>query len=421
MRLDTETSETLPGGRPAGAAVQPAASGRPVISGPTPLRPLARGRYSLQTWFLGIIAFGVILVVLVQARFILTSLIFAIMLFSLTTDVIGSISRLRIGSWRITNWLASLVAFALIAAFLLTLAGFILSQVNTVVTNAVAFTDQAISAIAGLFAYMGPDTEAAVAASIRSVDLSGYLRAAAGQAGNLLSATTLVILFVGFLFGERLWFNTKLEKLMGDPVSAQRVRLIINSIIRRVNRYLVVKTGVSTVTGLAVYAIMMGFGLEFAVSMAILTFVLNYIPSIGSIIATLIVVLVGYLQVPEPGFALLLLVLVSSTQFLLGSVIDPMLMGRTLRISAFGIIISLAFWSLVWGVPGAFLAVPVLVATMIVCTHIPAARPVAILISRDGLPEFDEDREAQETAAQAKAAAAAEKARATPPKARTGT
>jgi AI-2 transport protein TqsA len=364
----------------------------PETQQPLPAGRLSVGeRYRLQTWFLGILAFAMILFLLVQARFILISLVIAIILFSLTTDAINSISRLRIGSWRITNWLASMAAFVLIAGVLLTLVGVIVTQVNTVVTTTIAYTDQAIAAIARLFAFLGPDTEAAVAASIRTVDLSGYIRTAAGQVGNLLSATTLVILFVGFLFGERLWFNTKLENLMGDPVRAARVGRIIHSIIRRVNHYLLVKTGVSLVTGAAVYMVMRGFGLEFAMAMAILTFVLNYLPSVGSIIATVIVSLVAYLQVPEPSFALLIFVIVGMLQFVLGSVIDPMLMGRALRVSAFGIIISLAFWGSVWGVPGAFLAVPILVATMIVCSHIPAARPVAVLISREGLPDFDDE------------------------------
>lgn len=310
--------------------------------------------YRLQTWMVGIVALGVILVLLVQGRFILTSLIFAIILFSLTTDAINSIARVRIGPFKVSNWLASIVVISLTAAFLLFLATFTVTQVNSVVTTAVSLSDQAIVAISGLFAFLGPDTEAAVAASIRSVDLSSYLRTAAGQAGNLFSATALVILFVGFLFGERIWFDAKLVNLMGDRESAETVRRIIRSINRRINRYLVIKTAVSAVTGLAVYAIMLGLKLEFAVAMAVLTFVLNYLPSIGSIIATIIVTLVAYLQVPKLGFALMTLGTVTLIQFALGSVIDPMLMGKTLRISAFGIIISLAFWSLIWGVPGAF-------------------------------------------------------------------
>ena len=362
-----------------------------------------RQAYRLQTWMIGIIAFGIILTLLVQARFILSSLIFAIILFSLATDAINTMARIQVGTFRVPNWLASVLVFCLTAVFLIVLATFIVAQVNSVVATAVAISDQAISAVSGLFSFLGAETQAGIEASIRSVNLTGYLRSAAGQAGNLLSATTLVILFVGFLFGERIWFDTKLEKLMDNHRRAEDVRRIIRSIIRRINRYLVVKTAVSAVTGLAVYVVMVAFGLEFAVAMAVLTFALNYLPSIGSIIATVIVALIAYLQVPELGFTLLILGIVTVVQFVLGSVIDPMLMGRTLRISAFGIVISMAFWSLVWGVPGAFLAVPILVAAMITCSHIPAARPLAILISRDGSPDFDEDAQScQANAARSK-------------------
>jgi AI-2 transport protein TqsA len=72
-------------------------------------------------------------------------------------------------------------------------------------------------------------------------------------------------------------------------------------------------------------------------------------------------------------------------QFVNGNIIDPMLMGRALQLSSFGIIISLAFWSAVWGVPGMFLSVPIMVGIMIICAEIPALRTIAILLSRDGL------------------------------------
>ncbi len=68
-----------------------------------------------------------------------------------------------------------------------------------------------------------------------------------------------------------------------------------------------------------------------------------------------------------------------------------MLMGRALRLSSFGIIMSLAFWGVIWGIPGMFLAVPIMVAVMIVCSHTPGLRPFAILLSREGLPDTETD------------------------------
>ncbi len=356
---------------------------------PTPLAAkLSFGeKVRLQTWLMGIIAFAVVLFLLVQAKFILISLAIAIILFSLTSDAINSIQRLRIGSLRVTNWVASVAAVALIASTLLTLAALVISQINTVLTTTLDYTEDAQRAVAGVFAWMGDDVEESVLQTVRSIEISGYLRSAAGQAGSILSQSVLIILFVGFLFAERVWFNTKLENLIEDRARAQRVSAIIGSIIRRVNRYLLVKTLISAATGAVIFAMMTAFDFQFAAAMALLTFVLNFIPSVGSIIATLVITLVAYIQVATPSTALLVFMLAGMTQFLLGNVVDPMLMGKTLRLSSFGIIISLAFWGAVWGVPGMFLAVPFMVAVMIVCSHIPAARPVAVLLSREGLPE----------------------------------
>jgi AI-2 transport protein TqsA len=351
------------------------------------LRDPGRYRGALESWFLGIIAFAVILFLLSQARFILISLVVAIILFSLTADAIASVGRVRIGGLRIPPALASLIALGLIAGGLLALVGVIIAQANTVVVTVLAYADPAQRALAELFSWMGADVEAAVLGSIQQFRLGDYLRTAAGQAGNLLSAVVLVILFVGFLFAERIRFSRKLIDLVGDPERALRIERVISSIIHRINRYLLVKTAVSAVTGLLVWAVLAGFGLELAVAVGILTFVLNYIPNVGSIVATGVAVLVAYVQTADNVLALGVLAILTAIQFGVGQVLDPLLLGRALRLSSFGIIISLAFWAAVWGIAGMFLAVPIMVALMIVCSHIPKLRPVAVLLSREGLPD----------------------------------
>ncbi len=341
-----------------------------------------------------IIAFAVVLFLLVQARFLLISLATAIILFSLTSDAINSIARLRLGPVRVPNWLASIVALLLISAALLSLSAVILSQLNTVLSTTLAYTDRAPQAMSAMVAWLGPDAEKAVFNAVATLDVAGYLRTLAGQAGGLMQATVLVILFVGFLFAERIWFTTKLESLFGDAKQAERVGRIVSSIIHRVNYYLLVKTLVSVVTGLMVYGVARYFALDLAGALGILTFVLNYIPSIGSIVATVLVALVAYVQLADGTLALVIFLIVGIIQFLNGNIIDPMLMGRALQVSSFGIIISLAFWAAVWGIPGMFLAVPIMVALMIVCSHVPGLRAIAILLSREGLPETDQDLDA---------------------------
>lgn len=343
----------------------------------------------IQTGALVIIAFAVVLFLLVQARFLLISLATAIILFSLTSDVISFIGRLRIGPIRIPNFIASLVAVLLIATALITLTSVLLAQVNTVLVTTLSYAERAPSAIASLFSFLGPKNEAAILSSMQSVELTSYLRKAAGQAGNITQGTVLVILFVGFLFGERIWFGTKLSNFVGDPVQAARIGQIISSIIHRVNYYLLVKTVISAITGALVFALASFFKLDLAVALGLLTFVLNFIPNVGSMVATALVALVAHVQLGDPTTTIIIFVVTTTLQFLNGNVIDPLLMGRALRLSAFGIILSLAFWGAVWGIPGMFLSVPIMVMLLVVCSHVPALRPMAILLSREGLPESE--------------------------------
>lgn len=344
----------------------------------------------VQTAALVIIAFAVVLFLLVQARFILISLAVAIIVFSLTSDVINFIARQRVGMVRIPNWIASLAALLLITTGLLMLTSILLAQVNTVLVTTLSYTERAPQAVASLFTWLGGDSEAAILNALRSVDVSSYLRTAAGQAGSLTQGTVLVILFVGFLFAERIWFGTKLNNFIGDEAQATRVSKIITSIIHRVNYYLLVKTIISAITGAMVYALAKFFGLELATALGVITFVLNFIPNVGSIVATGLVALVAHVEFGDPSTTGIIFVVAALIQFINGNIIDPMMMGRALRLSSFGIIISLAFWGAVWGIPGMFLSVPIMVMLMVICSHVPPLRPIAILLSREGLPESEQ-------------------------------
>lgn len=343
----------------------------------------------LQTGALIIIAFAVVLFLLVQARFVLISLATAIILFSLTSDVINFIARQRIGPFRVPNALASIAAMVLIAAALLTLTSILLAQINTVLVTTLSYAERAPSAVASLFSWLGDDSQLAVFNALQSVDVSSYLRGAASQASGVTQATVLIILFVGFLFAERIWFQTKLLSLVGNEAQTERVGKIIQSIIHRVNYYLLVKTVISAITGGMVFVLARAFGLELATSLGIITFVLNFIPNIGSIVATALIALVAHVEIGDATITLAVFSIAGVIQFVNGSVIDPMLMGRALRLSSFGIILSLAFWGAVWGIPGMFLSVPIMVMLLVVCSHVPNLRPFAVLLSREGLPESE--------------------------------
>lgn len=344
-----------------------------------------------QQWLLVIVACGILLVLLYAGRFFLIPLAIAILIFSLTSAAIDFFARQRVGSFHIPQWLATIVAMLAIVATLLALFGFATAQIDTVMAVAPGYADRIQEAVAALFLWLGDDVAAGVLGAFQDIDFGAYIRTMAGQAGNLLVSVVLVILYVGFLFAERPWFNSKIARLFPDPARKANVDGIVASITRSIHHYLLVKTAVSAVTGMAVYLLLSLLGVDFAETLALLSFVLNFIPNIGSIAATILPTLIALAQFESWYMVLVVLMSVGFVQFLIGNIIDPMLMGRALHLSSFAIILSLTFWGAIWGIIGMFLAVPIMVMVMIVCSHVPALRPVAILLSRDGrLPNVSE-------------------------------
>jgi len=130
------------------------------------------------------------------------------------------------------------------------------------------------------------------------------------------------------------------------------------------------------------YVAMRMFDLEFAALWAVLIALLNFVPYVGSVLGVVLPVLMAVVQFADPGMVLLLVLGV--VQFGIGNFLDPYVMASSLNLSPFAILISLAIWSELWGIPGAFLAVPITAIITIVLSEFPGTRPLAILLSRRG-------------------------------------
>jgi predicted PurR-regulated permease PerM len=340
----------------------------------------------LRSWLLGLIAAGVVLVVLVEGRFFLIPLVVAILLFILITAVIDFVAALKLGPVRVPVWVAAFVTVASLAAALLGLLSVVSVQMATVPAQLPAYLEQMQSMLGGALAWLGDDTATAVMAAIADIDAGAYLRTAAGSAGNLVVATGLVALYVGFLFAERRWILPKVRRLFPNNDDADDlVAGLIGSISRSVRHYMLVHTAISLLTAVLVYLILILMGVDFPEALAVLALVLNFIPNIGSIVATILPTLVALVQFGDWSSAVLVFMLVGLVQLSIGNVLEPMLMGRRLHLSSFAIILSLTFWGAIWGVAGMFLAVPMMVMLAIVCAHFEATRPIAILLSKDGM------------------------------------
>ena len=140
----------------------------------------------------------------------------------------------------------------------------------------------------------------------------------------------------------------------------------------------------SVVTGILSYTVLKMLGVDFAETWALLIFLLNYIPTVGSILGVVFPAVLALVQFDTLGPFLVIAVLLSAAQFAIGNVIEPIFMGKVLNLSSVVVIIALSLWGSVWGIVGMFMSVPITVVLMIMCAHIPNLKWIAVLLSEDG-------------------------------------
>jgi len=192
------------------------------------------------------------------------------------------------------------------------------------------------------------------------------------------SSAVLVVLFLVFILFEANFFREKLTAAFEDRLG--RIDSMGNEIISKISRYLTAKFFISLANGV-IFAVAFHFiGLEFAVVWGIIQFLLNFIPTLGSIAAGVGISLFALVQFwPEPGPVILIVVIILAVN-LLCNIFDPKIIGDNVGISPLIILVSLSIWGYIWGFAGMLIAVPMTVIIKIVCENIPIMEPVSILL-----------------------------------------
>jgi predicted PurR-regulated permease PerM len=190
----------------------------------------------------------------------------------------------------------------------------------------------------------------------------------------------LISFFMVFIMLEMQRFGHRLQLAYGDQ-RARGILEVMASINLSVQRYLWLKVAVSFIIGVLATLIMAPFGLDFYALLGVLTFLLNFIPYLGAIIATVIPVLLAIMQFESPLTAVWLGVALLTMHQVIGNYVEPLIQGRSLNLSPLVIMLSLAFWGWLWGLLGMVLAVPFTVGIRIALEHVPSMRHYAILMS----------------------------------------
>lgn len=220
----------------------------------------------------------------------------------------------------------------------------------------------------------------------------------------------LILLYVAFMFVAQANWSLKLDNIFPDRSRREQARKVGDAARVGIETYLWTQTVISILTTAFTYATLVILGVENALFLAALIFILNYIPTIGSIVAALIPLLFALVQPSVPGwipgaetqgtyvYAAIVFGVVSFWQFFFGNFVQPRMMGESLNLSALVVLISLAVWGAIWGIPGMFLSAPLTVLMMILFAQSDSTRWIAIALSADGLPNKPLDQVISEEA-----------------------
>ncbi len=223
-----------------------------------------------------------------------------------------------------------------------------------------------------------------VPSALKSLDVNkvgSAILKAIGPFFSILGKLFLVFLFLVFIVAGRGRAEKKIPKAIGDG-HASRVHGVFERINLQIRKYLVIKTAVSLVNGLMVWIVLTAFGVDFAALFGLLAFFLNFIPNIGSLIATVIRVSFAFFQFGTFWTPFWIFVVTVGLDSILGDIIEPRIMGKGLGLSPLVVFFSLLFWGWLWGIPGMILSVPLTAVILIVCQNIPALRPIAVLMGQ---------------------------------------
>ena len=209
-----------------------------------------------------------------------------------------------------------------------------------------------------------------------------FLQAAGGSFFHFLGSTVWVTLFLIFILAEREGLQGRLHNAFGKR-RAEKIIKIGGRISLAVEEYLGLKTLISLLVGALTAIALWLFGVQFALLWGVLTFLLNFIPNIGALIATIPPVVMALFQFGSLGLAFFVAGVLVSIHLVVGNYLEPKIMGRGLNLSPLVVLFALVFWGWMWGGVGMLLAVPIIAAVKIAMEEYEPTQIVAKMISEE--------------------------------------
>ncbi|MDP3854560.1 AI-2E family transporter [Phenylobacterium sp.] len=263
----------------------------------------------------------------------------------------------------------------------------IAENATSFVGQLVAYTPRLNGLIAQVAGLLGIDVPPTVSELFVRLNPSAYLADIAKGLQGFASDAFFILIYLGFIIASRRGFQRKVVGLFPHHAERAEAMAAFRRIRDGVERYLWVQTVTGLIIAVASWIAMAVMGLDNAVFWAFLIFIASYIPVIGGAVGILAPPVFALIQFPTFWPAVILLGVLQAIQFVVGNIILPRMQGDSLNMDPVVVLLSLAFWGVLWGTTGMFLSTPLTVMVMVILAQFSGTRWLAVLLSADGEPE----------------------------------
>jgi len=320
---------------------------------------------------------------------LLIPFVIAIVIWYLIISITSAIQKISYHGWRFPYGIALFLAISICGYVMYWIFSLLTTNISDIIVALPEYQERLVIMIDKLSEWAGFENPPNVSSILNQDHLVTFVSGVAQTITSLAGSMGVILIYVLFLLLERESFDSKLAALIKDKQQLLKTQRVIKKVSTQIQSYLRIKTMLSIITALCSYSIMYFVGVDFASFWAQLIFFLNFIPTIGSIIATILPCLLTILQFDSWYPFIFVTSSLILLQFIIGNILEPRLIGKTVNLSGLVIIISLALWGNIWGITGMFLCVPIMVMVNIIFANLPKTRSIAIMLSSNG--EIDQD------------------------------
>ena len=329
------------------------------------------------------ITIGAIVTILLFFKSFLQPIVFALLFWFIIIEVRGGLAKIKIFKKSLPKIILTIVSTLIVFFGFYVSIDIIIININKLTANFDLYSANLIALLEKAEELVGIENLGENLESQKGPLMKSAANAATSLA-SFVGKLLLVFFYVLFLLLEETQINKKLEKMYGDGKESNSIHKTWNRIHTLLSDYLSIKLLTSFLTGILSFFVLLFLGIELPALWAFIIFMLNFIPSIGSIIATSFPVLFSIVQYADIKQTISVLVGILAVQVLIGNVVEPKLLGNKLNLSPRVVITGLVFWGALWGVMGMLLSVPIMASLMIVFSQFPNTKNIAIFLSQNG-------------------------------------